>query len=44
LQVVQGFNVLRWRDGGLSVMAVSDLNAQELEEFGTKFAAPEKAG
>jgi anti-sigma factor RsiW len=44
LQVVQGFNVLRWRDGGLSVMAVSDLNAQELEEFGTKFAATEKAG
>jgi len=44
LQVVQGFNVLRWRDGGLSLMAVSDLNAQELEEFGTKFAAAEKAG
>jgi anti-sigma factor RsiW len=44
LQVVQGFNVLRLRDGGLSVMAVSDLNAQELEEFGTKFAATEKAG
>ena len=44
LQVMQGFNLLRWRDGGLSVMAVSDLNAQELEEFGTKFAAAEKAG
>lgn len=44
LQVVQGFNVLRWRDGGLSLTAVSDLNAQELEEFGTKFAAAEKAG
>ena len=34
---------LRWRDGGLSVMAVSDLNAQELEEFGAKFTAAEKA-
>jgi anti-sigma factor RsiW len=44
LQIVQGFNVLRWRDGGLSLLAVSDLNAQELEEFGTKFAAAEKAG
>jgi anti-sigma factor RsiW len=44
LQVVQGFNVLRWRDGGLAVMAVSDLNAVELEEFGTQFAAAEKAG
>jgi anti-sigma factor RsiW len=39
LHVVQGFNVLRWRNGGLSVTAVSDLNAQELEEFGSKFAA-----
>lgn len=44
LQILQGFNVLRWRDGGLSLMAVSDLNAQELEEFGTKFAAAERAG
>jgi anti-sigma factor RsiW len=44
LQVMQGFNLLRWRDGGLSVVAVSDLNSQELEEFGAKFAAAEKAG
>jgi len=44
LQIVQGFNVLRWRDGGLSLLAVSDINAQELEEFGAKFAAAEKAG
>jgi anti-sigma factor RsiW len=39
MQVVQGFNVLRWRNGGLSIIAVSDLNREELQEFGTKFAA-----
>jgi anti-sigma factor RsiW len=44
LQVVQGFNVLRWRDGGLALIVVSDLNAQELEEFCTKFMEAEKAG
>jgi anti-sigma factor RsiW len=41
LQIMQGFNVLRWRDGGLSVFAVSDLNKDELEEFQAKFAAAE---
>jgi anti-sigma factor RsiW len=44
LQVMQGFNLLRWADGGLSVIAVSDLNKEELEEFGAKFVAAEKAG
>jgi anti-sigma factor RsiW len=44
LEVVQGFNLLRWQHGGLSLMAVSDLNAQELEEFAAKFAMAEKAG
>jgi hypothetical protein len=39
LQVAQGFNVLRWRQGGLAVIAVSDLNHDELREFGAKFAA-----
>jgi anti-sigma factor RsiW len=39
MQVVQGFNVLRWRKGGLSMIAVSDLNREELQEFETKFAA-----
>jgi anti-sigma factor RsiW len=43
LQVMQGFNLLRWRDGGLSVIAVSDLNREELEEFGAKFVAAEKS-
>jgi anti-sigma factor RsiW len=44
LPVVQGFNLLRWGDGGLSVIVVSDLNAQELEEFGTKFDTAARAG
>jgi anti-sigma factor RsiW len=39
LEVVQGFNILRWNDQGLSLMAVSDLNREELEEFGAKFRA-----
>lgn len=39
LEVVQGFNVLRWNEGGLDLLAVSDLNRDELEEFGTKFIA-----
>lgn len=28
-----GFNIVRWRSGGLEFWAVSDLNATELEEF-----------
>jgi anti-sigma factor (TIGR02949 family) len=44
LQVMQGFNLLRWRDGELSVIAVSDLNREELDEFQRKFAAAEAAG
>jgi anti-sigma factor RsiW len=39
IQVVQGFNVLRWRNGGLSIIAVSDLNRDELQEFEAKFGA-----
>lgn len=39
LQVMQGFNILRWNEGGLNVLAVSDLNRDELEEFGAKFIA-----
>jgi anti-sigma factor RsiW len=44
LQVTQGFNLLRWRDGGLSAIAISDLNAGELEDFQRKFAAGERPG
>jgi len=39
LTVVQGFNILRWTDQGLNLMAVSDLVQDELEEFQTKFEA-----
>ena len=44
LEMVQGFNVLRWREQGLSLMAVSDLNRDELEEFGAKFRAATQTG
>ena len=44
LQTVQGFNVLRWRDENFNLMAVSDLNRVELEEFQAKFEAAAKAG
>ena len=43
LQVMQGFNLLRWDEGGLSALAVSDLNRDELEEFASKFRAGERA-
>ncbi len=43
LTVVQGFNILRWTDQGLSLMAVSDLAQDELEEFVTKFETAAKA-
>jgi anti-sigma factor RsiW len=31
--------VRRWNDGGLNLWAVSDINADELMEFGDKFEA-----
>jgi anti-sigma factor RsiW len=34
---VQGFNIRRWSDKGLSYWAVSDINADELAEFSDKF-------
>ena len=43
LSVVQGFNILRWTDQGLNLMAVSDLAQDELEEFETKFETAAKA-
>jgi len=38
-ETVHGFNVRRWTQGGLDFWAVSDINADELEEFARKFAA-----
>jgi anti-sigma factor RsiW len=39
LETVQGFNVRRWTSQGLNLLAVSDINSDELEEFGRKFEA-----
>jgi anti-sigma factor RsiW len=36
-ETVQGFNIRRWSDKGLSYWAVSDINADELAEFSDKF-------
>jgi anti-sigma factor RsiW len=34
---MQGFNVQRWSAQGLEFFAVSDLNADELQDFVDKF-------
>jgi anti-sigma factor RsiW len=39
IEQLQGFNVWRWRHTDLSFWAVSDINAEELQEFGDKLAA-----
>ncbi len=36
-ETIQGFNIRRWRDHDLTYWAISDLNADELNEFGEKF-------
>ena len=36
---VQGFNIRHWRESGLDLWAVSDIDAGELDEFGQKFTA-----
>jgi len=36
---VQGFNIWRWTRSDLGFWAVSDINAEELQEFGEKFEA-----
>jgi hypothetical protein len=43
LETFQGFNILRWNDQGLSLLAVSDLNQEELREFGAKFETAARA-
>jgi anti-sigma factor RsiW len=37
LDTMQGFNVRRWNARGLEFFAVSDINAEELQEFADKF-------
>jgi anti-sigma factor RsiW len=39
LETIQGFNIWRWSAQGLEFFAVSDVNADELQEFVEKFEA-----
>jgi len=41
---VQGFNILRWSEQGLDLVAISDINSSELQEFADKFRATLRAG
>jgi anti-sigma factor RsiW len=42
METVQGFNIRHWKSHGFGLWAVSDLNADELEEFGRKFEAAQR--
>jgi anti-sigma factor RsiW len=44
IEQLQGFNVWRWRHADFSFYAVSDINAEELQEFGDKLAAAVRSG
>jgi anti-sigma factor RsiW len=37
MESLHGFNVRRWSENGINLWAVSDINADELTEFGEKF-------
>jgi len=39
MESLHGFNVRRWSENGLNLWAVSDINTEELAEFGEKFEA-----
>jgi len=39
LQTMQGYNIRRWTAQGLEFFAISDINAEELQEFVEKFDA-----
>ncbi len=39
MESLQGFNVRRWRENGINLWAVSDINADELAQFGENFEA-----
>ncbi|MEW6454023.1 MAG: anti-sigma factor [Pseudomonadota bacterium] len=43
-EMVQGFNIRRWTEQGLSLVAISDINAEELQEFSSKFDAALRSG
>lgn len=44
LVTVHGFHVLRWRDQGLSLWAVSDIDPADLQDFGRAFTAASRSG
>jgi anti-sigma factor RsiW len=44
VETVQGFNIRRWTEQGLNFWAVSDINPDELQEFGQKFEAALRPG
>jgi anti-sigma factor RsiW len=39
MEEVQGYNIWRWHNADLGFWAVSDINPDELQEFGQKFSA-----
>jgi anti-sigma factor RsiW len=39
METMQGFSVRRWSEQGMNFWAVSDIGADELNEFGAKFEA-----
>jgi anti-sigma factor RsiW len=43
-EMVQGFSVRRWTKQGLRFIAISDLSADELQDFETKFEMASRAG
>ena len=43
-EMVQGFNIRRWTEQGLRFIAISDISADELADFGAKFEAAVRAG
>jgi anti-sigma factor RsiW len=44
IEQVQGFNIWRWTRSDLGFWAVSDIAAEELQEFGEKFEAAVRSG
>jgi anti-sigma factor RsiW len=44
IEQVQGFNIWRWTRSDLGFWAVSDINAEELQEFGERLEAAVRSG
>jgi anti-sigma factor RsiW len=44
IKMARGFNIRHWAQNGLSLWAISDINATELQEFGEKFEAAVQKG